>query len=190
MKAKSGINDKRVLAVFESGEYCVNEYGKVIGKNGVPANVTKRNKGFIVGLRDEDGVFYVSLPRAVLIGTAGLPPEGADTAVCLDADPSNTLADNLRWGTQSDARKAVHVAGKGVIPDNRGEKHGNSKLTDQQREAIIYARLHVNPPISVSVLAAEYKVSRSAITNLVARFLKQKAEGQTIDNSDSNHVVS
>lgn len=68
-----------------------------------------------------------------------------------------------RVGSQKDNVADTVRLGRQVIPDNSGERHGRSKLTEQQVRQILARRAE-----GVCVLAKEYGITHSAISNILS----------------------
>lgn len=78
-----------------------------------------------------------------------------------DRFPANNRLDNLRWDTPEANYDDQREHGTAAI----GERHGNAKLTDRDREAIARSRSHHD------VLARRYGVDKSTIRQIRAAAL-------------------
>ena len=121
----------------------------------------KTNGGYLqVQITDRQGtVKRVKVHRE--IAKAFVPnPEGHDTVCHIDGDVFNNTADNLRWDTKvgNEADKVKH----GTLP--HGEKHWNSKLTNEQAQDIIW--LLELKRFTPAELAKLYNMKQTAIANL------------------------
>lgn len=84
-----------------------------------------------VGLSSREGRYTVSVHVLVCEAFYGPRPSPNHDAAHNDGRPSNNFVNNLRWATKKEnmADKLIHGT------HNRGERHGNSKLTaDAVRE--------------------------------------------------------
>ncbi len=82
-----------------------------------------------------------------------------------DCDKFNNKVENLEWCTHRE--NIIHSILNGIhkIPDNRGENHGNSKLT---RENVLEIRSKYIPRIyTLTKLASEYGVYNETIRDVV-----------------------
>lgn len=85
-------------------------------------------------------------------------PEGLECRH-LDGNPLNNNLDNLAWGTRQE-----NVADRVIHGTNlRGERNGNSKLTDRQAAEIRQCLANDIPP---KVLAKHFQVNRVTIYNI------------------------
>jgi hypothetical protein len=73
---------------------------------------------------------------------------------------------HLRLGNDADNNRDRNDAGRTVLPDVRGEAHGNAKL---DREAVREIRDLAASGMSHDAIAERYPVGRRTITNIVAR---------------------
>jgi hypothetical protein len=98
--------------------------------------------------------------RLVLEAFVGLRPDGMQCRH-LDGNPANNNLRNLAWGTPAKNQHDRVTHGT----DNRGEKHGVSKLTDAQVEAL-FPRLDAGE--SRAKIAREVGVNRSVIVDIAS----------------------
>lgn len=100
--------------------------------------------------------------QLVLEAFAGPRPKGKICRHFPDRDPSNNRIENLQWGTykQNCADKIVHGTG------NKGEKHGNAKLTEEIVKQIRQAN---RKGVMQKTLAEQHHVSPMAISRIVRR---------------------
>jgi len=84
-----------------------------------------------------------------------------------DGDKLNNQSKNLQWVTRSEnIRHSVQVLGNVPLPiDNRGEKHGQSKLTDRKVRQI--RKLSTTGKYTQAELAEMFGVMQSAISRIV-----------------------
>jgi hypothetical protein len=75
--------------------------------------------------------------RLVLEAFVGPCPEGMQTRHYPDPDKTNNKLSNLSWSTQS--RNIRDNVDWGIHTDNRGEKHGMSRLTEDVVQKILAA---------------------------------------------------
>lgn len=104
----------------------------------------------------------------------GARPDGAEINH-KDGNKLNNCADNLEYCTRSENIKHAYAHGlmkkspgnpEFLIHGLKGEKHPYAKLNQSQVDEI-RERRRVCPEIKLSALALEYKVSRSAISDIV-----------------------
>lgn len=121
----------------------------------------------------KDGYLHVSLckkgykyirriHRLVLDTYIGFRPLGK-VSRHLNGNPKDNRLENLVWGTQSEnikdsVKHKTHV-------DNRGEKHGMSKLTDQEVRQIIY--IHRTGVLSQRKIGKLFDVCNQTINFIV-----------------------
>ena len=124
----------------------------------------------VVGCIDKDGYVIVSVKndqcklkdmrahRLVLLAFVGECPDGM---VCrhLDGNPSNNALSNLRWGTQKENSLDKERHGRG----NKGEKHGNALLSEEQVREI----KRLGKTVSQPQLAKMFSVSKGCIHDIV-----------------------
>ncbi len=85
------------------------------------------NKGYqVVVLYYGKNQYRRTIHRLILETFVGPCPKGMESCHN-DGNPSNNKLDNLRWGTKSNNEKDKVKHGTNSV--NRGEEHGNSKLT-------------------------------------------------------------
>lgn len=109
--------------------------------------------------------------RLVLETFVGFCPEGLQCRH-LDSDKLNNNLANLKWGTRSENQMDRLKVGN----DNRGEKHGKSRLTSKQVLEIRKLGLSYNKRIrkldkggNYKNIAKIYKVSPSTIGHIIRR---------------------
>lgn len=100
--------------------------------------------------------------RLVLMTFVGPCPEGEEGCHNNGIRDDNRLS-NLRWDTRrsNSADRVKHGT------DNRGEKNALNKLTEQ--DVITMREKYSTGLISLAGLAAEYRVTRSAVFHVVSR---------------------
>lgn len=153
--------------IAEAPTYSVSNHGRVRRdvaiRNRPPGSILKLKidkKGYAcVGLYADGRVLHRTVHRLVCIAFHGPPPPGLQAAHW-DGCKLNNSPSNLRWATPSEnmydqIRHGSHV-------DNRGERHGSAKLTeDAVREIRSFPRRKLNP----RALAAKFGVPVSCITH-------------------------
>lgn len=127
--------------------------GKIIGGSTNPAGYQR------VKLRDGPRVASFYVHRLVLMAHDRMPDTEDPDACHVDGDPGNNDRWNLRW----DLPCANYADQKTHGTNAEGERHGNSKLTDAQRDAIYRSMSHRND------LAERYGVDESTI-----RYVRRK----------------
>jgi hypothetical protein len=104
-----------------------------------------------------------SVHRLVLTAFIGPCPKGHGTRH-LDGNPANNYLANLCWGTQVENAQDRKRHGREMATFPPGEKHPNSKLTDQQA-AEIKALLQIGR-LSRTAIAIRYGVHYSQISRI------------------------
>lgn len=95
------------------------------------------------------------------------PPEQPDLQALHSCDnPPCVNPAHLRWGTSSENARDTRDRGRAVIPDNRGENHGMSKLSEGDIFEIRFEHSH---GALQKDLATRYGVARSCISKVVNR---------------------
>lgn len=117
-----------------------------------------------VTIRRNSKAIYPLVHRLVLESFVGSCPDGME-GCHYDGIPSNNCLENLRWDTHSNNMKDRERNGTFWCPKLRGEKNGNSKLTDDQ--VIKIRDLYFNGSESMSSLAKTFGVSVASIWNIV-----------------------
>ena len=139
---------------------------KCINTN-TPIRVLKyyKNKSgyFKVSLHKDKKIYYKSIHRLILETFVGPCPFGMESCHN-DGNPSNNKLSNLRWDTPSNNMKDKIKHGTLVIPDNRGEKHGKSKLTDL--DVIEIKKLLKEKQLKQHEIARIFGVSKERITTI------------------------
>lgn len=121
----------------------------------------KKNGYLVVQLAFHRGKQF-RLHNLLLMAFVGPRPEGF-LGRHLDDNKNNNAVSNLAWGTHKDNAEDCVRNGrraKRIKVKNRGEKHANSRLTDEQREVIRTA------PGPLKDLAARFGVSVSLIEKI------------------------
>ena len=106
-------------------------------------------------------VSSVKIHRLVLEAFVGPCPDGHE-AMHLDGNPGINQLDNLEYGTPSENSQMKLDHGT----DNRGEKNGHHKLTED--EVLDIRQMHISG-YSQKHLAELFCVSKSAISSIVHR---------------------
>lgn len=96
----------------------------------------------------------------------------------IDGSPANNRLDNLRWDSPESNYDDQREHGTAAT----GERHGNSKLTDSEREAIARSHAHHD------VLARRYGVDKSTIRRIRAAALAMKKVDLTLSDSSARNV--
>lgn len=97
-----------------------------------PANAKNHSRYLRVRLRDSGRAQQIDVHRLVLIAFRGPCPDGMECRH-LDGNRHNPRLSNLRWGTYQENREDRIRHGR----DNKGERHGNARLTDKK---VVYIR--------------------------------------------------
>lgn len=114
-----------------------------------------------VGMRHESGRTKESkVHRLVLEAFIGPCPEGMECRH-LDRNPANNAITNLKWGTHLENEEDKQVHGT----SNKGERHGNHKLTEFEVWEIKV--LYATGDYSQSQLAQMFNVGRGCICDIV-----------------------
>lgn len=103
-----------------------------------------------------------SVHRFVLEAFVGPCPDGMECRHFPDRDPGNNRRSNLQWGTHAENMHDMVIHGTANPPDNRGERCGNSVLTNEQAAAIY----NESDNASTQELADKYGVSRPTISGI------------------------
>ncbi len=113
-----------------------------------------------VFLSNSTGKKRFKVHRIVLEAFVGPCPNGMECRHFPDRDPANNNLDNLQWGTRLENvhDKEFHET------DNRGERHVNAKLTEDQVKSI---RLDATSGMLHRVIAAKHGISRSRVWQIV-----------------------
>ena len=120
---------------YQDTDYYVTETGEVFsGKQNKLKQLKPGNtRGYLmVGLMIEGKKRIYKLIHR-LVGETFIPnPENYPQINHIDGNKSNNHVTNLEWCTSSHNVRHSFQMGLSTIPDNKGEKHGRSKLTEQQ----------------------------------------------------------
>lgn len=102
--------------------------------------------------------------RLVLTAFVGPCPDGKIARHYPDQTPSNNRLENLSWGTweQNNGQDKVE---RGTT--NRGERQGQSKLTE--KEVLEIRANHAEGLMKINQQAKKYKVSSATISNVIGR---------------------
>jgi len=93
-----------------------------------------------------------------------LNPENKAEVNHIDGDKENNLAENLEWVTSSENNQHAYNTGLNqALNRAKGEKHGESKLTEKQ-VVEIYVRVHNGE--SGRKLASEFNVTHYTISDI------------------------
>ena len=123
---------------------------------------------------DRDGYLYVflcgngrkcrrSVHRLVLETFVGLRPPGLVTRH-LDGNPANNTLNNVCWGTNGENTQDSIRHGTHHASSRRGEKHPNSKLSDQDRRLIF--SVYYDGAYTIRELAGHFDVSRTVVGDI------------------------
>lgn len=133
----------------------------VIGKNWKRLKPVSNNKGYLAVCLVVNGQrFRRYVHRLVLECFIGPCPDGMESCHFPDKDRTNNALSNLRWASRSNnqADRVLHGT------DNRGERHGLSKLTNQDVKALVARRANGESAVS---LAREFGVSARHVNQIV-----------------------
>lgn len=123
---------------------------------------THTNGYKFIPLRVDRVACYRRVHRVVLEAFVGRCPNGMNCCH-KDGDKSNNRLDNLRWDTQR--ANALDKRKHGT--DNRGTKHWNSKLTEDDIREI--RRLIKTDVWNARKLAIHYGITESCMSNILHR---------------------
>ena len=164
------------------GLYEVSDLGRVrrlhktIPPTILKLSIAKRGQYLTVDLCKDSRRKVHRINRLVLTTFVGNPgPEQTD-ARHIDGDKSNNALTNLEWGTRAQNEHDKRRHGR----DNAGERHGSSKLSNEQVREM--HRRYVNGE-SPAALASEYGVERS-YPSRIGRRRKLVEEGRFGDYSE------
>ena len=104
--------------------------------------------------------------RLVLKAFIGEPPFLEYETRHLDGNPQNNTLGNLKWGTRSENSQDSIKHNTKFTPDNRGSKHGLSKLIESN---ILEIREMARKGILQKEIAAIFHISQQAISDIVTR---------------------
>ena len=147
------------------GYYASNE-GRIWSCNGgcgrwLRPDRNKRDEHLRVTLSSSGKTYRRFVHRLILETFVGPCPPGMEACHGPDPDPANNRLENLRWDTAaSNHREAVQ---QGRHPC--GERHGRTKLTDQQVRQMIYT--YRTGIFSMKEIATQYGVGTSTVHRIV-----------------------
>lgn len=94
----------------------------------------------------------------------GKKPKGFETRH-LDGDKSNNKLSNLKWGTKKDNGQDKIRHGTSKI--NKGECHGNAKLTEQEVRMIIY--MYGTGEFTQREIASIYNIHQVHVSKIILK---------------------
>lgn len=161
------------------GKFKINRKGELIS---LTCGVKQLDGSVVVGLRKtprpkkwgwrnkrKDPVLHYgkkSYSIARLVAETFIPnPENKPCVNHIDNNPQNNSVENLEWVTYSENTQHALKQGRQIIPDNRGEKQGGSKLKEHQ----VIAILQNMEFLSKKQLAEKYGVKYDTIRAIVNR---------------------
>lgn len=112
-------------------------------------------------LKKDGRWFKRTVHTLALESFTGPRPHGND-ACHIDGSKDNNNINNLRWGTRKENVADMYAHGNGPI----GKRNGLSKLTNNE---VLTIRKKRNAGTPVSVLAKEYRVHKSNISQIALR---------------------
>jgi len=131
-------------------------------------------KRFLKPTKDRDGYLYVNLYKNGvtkthrihrLVANTFIPNMfGKRTVNHMDGVKTNNFVSNLEWATN---KENIHHAVNAGLQDNKGEKHGQSKLGESQ--VLEIRRIYSTGEISQRALAKIFGVSQRLIGYIVNR---------------------
>ena len=119
------------------------------------------SKGYLcIGLYRGGKRYNARVHALVATAFLGERPSEKHEVAHNDGNPLNVAAANLRWATRADnhADKLLHGT------HNRGERHGLSRLTNEQAKSAIAQR---NEGWSIKQLASEYGIAYGTMDKLL-----------------------
>lgn len=157
----------RPVVGFE-GKYAVSSLGRVRGRQKLLAPIPRPNGYLQVNLTDGSRRRCAMVHQLVLAAFVGPRPEGA-VSCHNNGDSFDNRLENLRWDTQSsnllDKRK------HGTVPDYRGERHPQCKLSDAAVVGAIELR---KSGWKLNDIAARIGVSKSYVSMLVRGIRRER----------------
>lgn len=127
----------KTITVKGFPDYLINEFGEVFSiacraNRGRPKNPIKKSqwicRGYkAVSIQNNGKQKKAFVHHLMLESFVGERPDGYQCRH-LDSNPLNNNLSNLKWGTRSENQMDRLLVGR----DNRGSKHGMSKLTKEQ----------------------------------------------------------
>lgn len=123
--------------------------------------VLKRGGYLAVNLFEDGRGRTWTVHRIVAITFLGAPTDGKTDVAHADGDKRNNRVENLRWATraENEADKVLHGR------SNRGERNGQSKLTDEQAR-YIRERCKNGRRGTQARLAEQFGITSSAVSNI------------------------
>lgn len=162
------------------GVYSVSDLGRIRRdrtRNGAPSTYIRRQirmpNGYrAITLRHAGTIRRVLVHRLVAFAFIGMPPDGKPQVNHLDCVRANNRVANLEWASPAD--DGAHRVRMGRVPSGdrqglrrhperaaRGERHGNSKLTDDDVRAI---RRLVHGDMTQRCIAQLFRVSTGTVS--------------------------
>lgn len=139
--------------------YWVSEHGDVWGRKNRLLSPTPDTKGYLqVCMKREDGKQCVKKIHRLVAELFVPNPEGKPQVNHVDANKRNNKASNLEWVTNQENHE--HKMKNGLNVNHYGEKHGRSKLTNEE-VLFIYAS-----ELKQSELAKKFGVHKSTINSI------------------------
>lgn len=157
-------------------QYQISNFGRIKSLTRRDTKGQTRYERFLKAHLDKGGYYRVILcknsiqrtyivHRLVAIHFLDLPENYQELTVNhKDGNKTNNHPSNLEWVTQKDNNKHAYRTG---LKDNKGEKHGESKLTEKQVKNIRY--LHYIKWFNQMELANIFDVSKTLIGKIVNR---------------------
>jgi hypothetical protein len=148
--------------ITETGEVWSMKYGDLR-----KLKPNKRKDGYLMIWLQIDGK-QIGKKIHRLVGETFIPnPRNYPQINHIDGNKLNNNLSNLEWCTGSYNRKHAHQMGLNKLPDNKGEKHSNCKLTNEQ--VLEIRELYSTGNYSQIELSKKFQVFDSAINMIIKR---------------------
>ncbi len=160
-----GNNNSKVREIPNFSSYAVNKAGRAWSKLKSKWLISVKNSlGYSVVTLCKDGNrFNKRVHRLVLETYVGPCPEGMEACHYNGVRTDNRL-ENLRWDTRSNNQ--LDAVRHGTHVNNRGEKNGKAKLTNEKVKVIRYLR---RVGFTLKDIAWQFDVGIMTISRICAR---------------------
>ena len=146
-------------------DYLISDQGRVFSyKRSIFLKPANNGSGYLFVVLHKNGIGKSHTIHRLVATAFILNPENKFTVNHIDGCKTNNLVSNLEWNTYSENNQHAMDTG---LQDNKGEKHGLSKLSEEKVKEI--RKLYATDDFTLEYLGKKFGVCFQLISLIVRR---------------------